>query len=72
MKYFISSCLALFITFHHSANAEAFDPEKFANAYFDTWAATQSPTATPVDIEAYLSLLEIENGKVSVIRKYSE
>ena len=62
MKFLISSCLALFFTFLHSANAEAFDPENFANVYFDAWAATQSPTATPADIEVYLSLLADDVG----------
>ncbi len=50
MKLFISSCLALFFAFLHPANVEAFYPEKFANVYFDAWATTQSPTATPADI----------------------
>jgi hypothetical protein len=45
-----------------TANAEGFNPEKFAQDYFNAWAATQSPTATKENIEHYLSFLTEDVG----------
>jgi len=46
----------------NAANAEEFNPEKFAKDYFNAWAATQSPTATKENIEQYLSFLSEDVG----------
>jgi len=44
------------------ANADEFNPDKFANDYFNAWVATQSPTATNQDLEHYLSFLAEDVG----------
>jgi ketosteroid isomerase-like protein len=46
----------------NAANAEEFNPDKFANDYFNAWVATQSPTATKHDLENYLSFLAEDVG----------
>ena len=62
MKLFISIWLVLISVATITANAEEFDPEKFANDYFSAWAATQSPAATKENIEYYLSFLTEDVG----------
>ena len=62
MKLFISIWLVLISSTVNAANAEEFNPEKFAKEYFNAWAATQSPTATKENIEIYLSLLTEDVG----------
>lgn len=56
MRTITTICL-LFALWTSNVNAGEFDPEAFARTYFQAWTATQSPTATEADIEAYLSLL---------------
>lgn len=62
MKLFISIWLVLISGTIYAANAEEFNPEKFAKDYFNAWAATQSPTATKENIEYYLSFLTEDVG----------
>ncbi len=62
MKLFISIWLVLISGAISAENTEEFNPEKFANDYFDAWAATQSPTATKENIEHYLSFLSEDVG----------
>ena len=62
MKFIISIWLVLITGVINEANAEEFNPEKFAKDYFNAWVATQSPTATNKDIEHYLSLLTDDIG----------
>ena len=62
MKLFISIWLVLISAAINAANAEEFNPEKFAKEYFNAWAATQSPTATKENMEIYLSLLTEDVG----------
>ena len=57
MKLFMSIWLVLISGTICTANAEGFNPEKFAQDYFNAWAATQSPIATKENIEHYLSFL---------------
>jgi hypothetical protein len=59
MKLLMSICLILIFS---AANAEDFNPEKFAKDYFNAWTATQSPTATKEDLEHYLSFLSEDVG----------
>ena len=59
MKYYLLICLAFIAC---TANAEEFDPEKFARNYFGAWAETQTPTATKEDVEAYLLFLTDDVG----------
>ena len=62
MKLFILIWLVLIFGAFNAANAEEFNPEKFANDYFNAWAATQSPTATKENLEYYLSFLTEDVG----------
>jgi hypothetical protein len=60
MKLVISFCL-IFGAWG-AAIADDFDPESFAESYFDAWAATQSPDATKENLEHYLSFLTDDVG----------
>ena len=62
MKTLISIWLFVLFSLMSSANVEAFNSKKFAEAYFKAWASTQNPTATQDDIEHYLSLLTDDVG----------
>ena len=79
--------LAFTLTFTISLSTHAADLEKFAQRYFNVMTATQAPNATKADLERYFELLvddighshltmmevlEMEDGKVAVIRKYHE
>jgi hypothetical protein len=54
--------LILSLTFALSASASEIDLEKFAQTYFKTMVATQSPNATKEDLEKYFSLLTDDIG----------
>ena len=61
MKMFILILLwALLIP--SNINAAEFNGKEFANNYFNAWGATQSPKATKIDIENYLSFLTPDVG----------
>jgi hypothetical protein len=62
MKLFVSLCFSFLLISTFTVNAETFDPEKFANDYFNAWSATQSPSATKKDVEHYLSFLTDDVG----------
>lgn len=62
MKLFLAIWLVLISTAINAANVDEFNPEKFAEVYFNAWAATQSPSATKENIEGYLSLLTEDVG----------
>lgn len=61
MRTITTICL-LFALWASNVDAGEFDPEAFAKTYFQAWTATQRPTATEADIEAYLSLLADDVG----------
>ena len=62
MKLFISIWLVLISSAINAADVDEFNPETFAEDYFNAWAATQSPTSTKENIEHYLSLLSEDVG----------
>jgi len=49
--------IALFIYSFQVNAQDNYNPEDFANTYFETWNKTQSPTATITDLENFLALL---------------
>jgi broad specificity phosphatase PhoE len=58
-------CLTLFFLSVHVVWAEEHavtDLSAFAEAYFAAWTETQKPTATEVELEAYLALLKDDVG----------
>jgi ketosteroid isomerase-like protein len=52
----------MFLSAPVMADDSNFDPEKFANAYFAAWTASQAPNATKQDLEDYLALLKDDLG----------
>ena len=62
MKVIKLSWLAFAFGVINFANAEGFNPGKFADDYFNAWVATQSPDATKQDLEHYLSFLAEDVG----------
>jgi hypothetical protein len=54
--------LTLSLTFSLSASASEIDLEKFAQTYFKTMVATQTPKATKIDLDNYFSLLADDVG----------
>jgi len=61
MKFLFSILLSIGLGLTN-ANAAEFNAKEFAHNYFNTWVATQSPTATKQDIEDYLALLVDDIG----------
>ena len=62
MKLLMSFLFVLLSGTLYAVDAKQFNSEKFANDYFDAWAATQSPTATNENLEHYLSFLTEDVG----------
>jgi hypothetical protein len=62
VRILLSITAGIFLGYTLQAGAEDFDPESFAQNYFEAWAATQSPDATKEDLEHYLSFLAEDVG----------
>lgn len=62
MKIFTSLIFVLLFSASASSGQENVDSQKFAENYFEAWAATQSPDASKDDIERYLSFLKDDVG----------